>query len=178
MKKLSIIPAVVGASVLAVISMTVSLQADGRVPAILQVPEGNVLLLHAHGRGTQKYACPISASSKAVPHAILLHGDDGNLVAIYFGGPTWEALDGSAVVGDTSNAKHFTAPDPDAIDWLLIPAQSTTGNGQFSRVAYIQRLFTKGGTPPAAGCGQADQTEVLVEYSAEYLFYGPAAVGR
>ena len=178
MKKLSIVLALVGASVLAVISMTAPANTEGLVPAILKVPEGNVLLLRAHGRGTQKYACPISASSKAVPHAILLHGNDGNLAAIHFAGPTWEALDGSAVVGDTSNAKHFTAPDPDAIDWLLIPAKSTTGNGQFSRVAYIQRLFTKGGTPPAAGCGQADQTEVLVEYSAEYFFYGPAAAGR
>ncbi len=178
MQKLSIIPAVVGACVLAVISMIARANADGQVPAILTVPEGNVLLLRAHGRGTQKYACPISATSKTVPHAILLHGDDGNLVAIHFGGPTWEALDGSAVVGDTSNAKHFRVPDPDAIDWLLIPARSTTGNGQLSRVTYIQRLFTKGGTPPAAGCGQADQTEVLVEYSAEYLFYGPAAAGH
>ena len=178
MKKLSIVLALVGASVLAVISMTAPANTEGLVPAILKVPEGNVLLLRAHGRGTQKYACPISASSKAVPHAILLHGNDGNLAAIHFAGPTWEALDGSAVVGDASNAKHFTAPDPDAIDWLLIPAKSTTGNGQFSRVAYIQRLFTKGGTPPAAGCGQADQTEVLVEYSAEYFFYGPAAAGR
>jgi hypothetical protein len=158
--------------------MTAPANTEGLVPAILKVPEGNVLLLRAHGRGTQKYACPISASSKAVPHAILLHGNDGNLAAIHFAGPTWEALDGSAVVGDVSNAKHFTAPDPDAIDWLLIPAKSTTGNGQFSRVAYIQRLFTKGGTPPAAGCGQADQTEVLVEYSAEYFFYGPVAAGR
>jgi hypothetical protein len=42
-------------------------------------------------------------------------------------------------VGDAANAKHFPAPDPDGVDWLLLPAKSTTGNGLFSRVTYIQR---------------------------------------
>jgi len=176
MKKLSIILSVVGAAALAVFSMTAPAQAkNGRIPDILKVPEGNVLLLRAHGRGTQKYACPVSATSKAVPHAILFHGGEGDLVAIHFAGPTWEALDGSSVVGDAANAKHFTAPDPDGVDWLLLPALSTAGNGLFSRVTFIQRLFTDGGKPPAEGCDQAhNQIEVLVEYSAEYLFYVPA----
>jgi hypothetical protein len=149
----------------------------GRIPDILRVPEGNVLLLRAYGKGVQKYTCPVSANSKAVPHAILLtgRGDEGDLVAIHFAGPAWEALDGSSVVGDAQNAKHFAAPDPDGVDWLLIPAKSTAGNGRFSRVTYIQRLFTDGGKPPAKGCDQA-QTEVLVEYCAQYLFYVPKAV--
>jgi hypothetical protein len=109
-----------------------------------------------------------------VPHAILRVGrHEGDLVAIHFGGPTWQALDGSSVVGDGAKAKHFTAPDPDGVDWLLLPAKSTTGNGEFSRVTFIQRLFTDGGKPPAAGC-QPGQTEVLVEYSAQYFFYVPA----
>ena len=40
------------------------------IPDVLKVPEGNVLLLRAYGRGVQKYTCPVSATSKAVPHAI------------------------------------------------------------------------------------------------------------
>jgi hypothetical protein len=45
-----------------------------------------------------------------------------------------------------------------------------------SQVTYIQRLYTDGGQPPASGCRQASkQAQVLVEYSAQYLFYGPAA---
>jgi hypothetical protein len=176
MKKLSIILSIVVASALAVFSMTAPAQADRRIPDILKVPEGNVLLLRSHGRGVQKYACPVTGTSKAVPHAILLAGHGGDLVAIHFGGPTWEALDGSSVVGDGAAAKHFTPPDPDDIDWLLLPAKSTAGNGQFSKVTFIQRLFTDGGQPPAQGCDQAhNQTEVLVEYSAQYLFYVPAA---
>jgi hypothetical protein len=148
------------------------------IPDILKVPEGNVLLLRAYGRGVQKYACPVSPSSKPVPHAILLarHGHEGDLVAIHFEGPAWEALDGSLVVGDAPNAKHFTAPDPGSVDWLLLPAKSTAGSGLLSRITYIQRLYTDGGKPPAEGCDQAhNQTEVMVEYSAQYLFYGPAA---
>jgi Protein of unknown function (DUF3455) len=146
------------------------------IPDILKVPEGHVLILRAYGTGVQKYTCPVSATSKAVPHAILLAGRGGDLVAIHFGGPTWQALDGSSVVGDGPNAKHYPAPDPADIDWLLIPTKSTTGNGQFSKVSFIQRLCTDGGQPPAQGCDKANnQTEVLVGYSAEYLFYAPAA---
>jgi hypothetical protein len=144
------------------------------IPDILKPPKGNDLLLRAYGRGVQKYPCPVSA---AVPHAILLagDGDEGDLVAIHFGGPTWQSSDGSFVVGDAQNATHFTAPDPDGVDWLLVPTKSTGGtpNGRFARVTYIQRLYTDGGKPPAQGCAD-NQTEVLVEYSAQYLFYTPS----
>jgi hypothetical protein len=145
------------------------------IPDILYAPAGNVLLLRAYGIGVQKYTCPVYATSAAVPHATLraTDKDEGDLVAIHFGGPTWQALDGSLVVGDAANAKHFPAPDPNGVDWLLLPAKSTSGNGLFSRVTYIQRLYTNGGKPPAS-CN-LNQTQVLVDYSAQYLFYGPAA---
>jgi hypothetical protein len=145
------------------------------IPDILNVPAGNVLLLRAYGIGVQKYTCPVYATSTAVPHADLLAGDrdEGDLVAIHFAGPTWQALDGSSVVGHAANAKHFPAPERDGVDWLLLPAKSTSGNGLLSRVTYIQRLYTDGGKPPAS-CN-LNQTEVLVDYSAQYLFYGPAA---
>jgi hypothetical protein len=144
------------------------------IPDILSVPASNVLLLQAYGIGVQRYTCPVYATSAAVPHANLIASDkDGNVVAIHFGGPTWQALDGSSVVGDAADAKHFPAPGGAGVDWLLLPAKSTAGYGLFSRVTYIQRLYTDGGKPPAA-CN-LNQTEVLVDYSAQYLFYGPAA---
>ncbi len=81
-------------------------------------------------------------------------------------------MDGSIVVGDAANAKHVVAPDPDGVDWLLLPVKSTTDNGLFSKVTYIQRLFTDGGKGTLAGCQQVqDQSQELVEYSAQYLFY-------
>jgi len=156
------------------------------IPDILKVPEGHVLLLQAYGRGVQKYACPVSATSKAAPHAILLagHRGEGDLVAIHFKeptgpNPTWQALDGSSVVGNAAGAKHFPGQDPDDVDWLLLEALSTAGKGVFGAVTFIQRLDTDGGKPPPAGCDPAiNQTEVLVEYSAQYLFYAPAPKHR
>jgi Protein of unknown function (DUF3455) len=148
-----------------------SVTTPGHIPDIVQVPPGNTLFLHAYGRGVQKYTCPVTPTSPAVPHAILLAGNvsEGNFVAIHFAGPTWQALDGSSVLGNAAKAKHFPAPEPDGVDWLLIPAQSTSGNGLLSKVTYIQRLYTDGGKPPAS-CN-LNQTEVLVEYSAQYFFY-------
>jgi Protein of unknown function (DUF3455) len=97
------------------------------IPGILSVPPGNALLLRAYGIGVQIYTCPVSATSVAVPHANLIASDkvERDIVAIHFAGPTWQALDGSSVVGDATNAKHFPAPDPDGVDWLLLPAKST-----------------------------------------------------
>ena len=146
----------------------------GDIPDELKVPDGHVLLLRAYGKGVQMYDCPFVEPPKATPHAILLTGDrdEGDLVAIHFKGPSWQALDGSIVVGDAANAKHVVAPDPDGVDWLLLPTKSTTGNGLFSKVTYIQRLFTDGGKATLASCNQVqDQRQELVEYSAQYLFY-------
>lgn len=36
------------------------------IPDNLKVPDGNVLLLQAFGKGIQKYVCPVSATSKAI----------------------------------------------------------------------------------------------------------------
>jgi hypothetical protein len=76
-------------------------------------------------------------------------------VAIHFAGPTWQALDGSLVVGNAAKATDFPAPDQDGVDWLLIPAQSTSGNGLFSKVTYIQRLYTT---------GENDSDEILTDH--------------
>ena len=144
------------------------------IPDALKVPDGNVLLLQAYGKGVQIYDCPFVDFAKATPHAVLFTGDsdEGDLVAIHFKGPSWQATDGSIVVGDAANAKHVVAPDSDGVDWLLLPAKTNTGNGLFSKVTYIQRLFTDGGKATLAGCNQVQgQTQELVEYSAQYLFY-------
>ena len=60
------------------------------IPDELKVPDGNVLLLRAYGKGVQIYTCPVTPDAKATPHAILLKGDrdEGDLVAIHFKGPS------------------------------------------------------------------------------------------
>jgi hypothetical protein len=54
------------------------------IPDNLKVPEGHVLLLRTYGRGVQKYACPVSATSKAAELCVNL-GDDRMRRAAYRG---------------------------------------------------------------------------------------------
>lgn len=98
--------------------------------------------------------------------AASLYDDEGNLIAEHFSGPTWQAADGSTVVGRVIS--RFT-PDATAIPWLLLEAASNTGDGSFSRVKYIQRLNTVGGTAPPESCRKSELVEV--GYSALYVFY-------
>lgn len=150
------------------------------IPAALKVPDGEVLLLHAYGKGVQIYTCVAGTAGDTspgtftgpVPHAILFKDDrdEGDLVAIHFAGPTWQATDGSIV--KAKKVAGVPARDPNGVDWLLLQAISNEGSGLFSKVTYIQRLYTDGGKPPVGGCDSAhNQEQVLVEYSAQYLFY-------
>jgi hypothetical protein len=134
----------------------------------LQVPDGNTLILHAFGVGVQIYRWNGTSWVFVVPQAILfadLGGDE--IVAIHFGGPTWEGVDGSVVVG---SAIESCTPDPSAIPWLLLRPVFTEGPGVFDRVSYIQRLFTVGGKAPAVPGAFPGQV-ARVPYTADYLFY-------
>ena len=148
------------------------------VPETLRVPAGQELILRARGTGSQIYVCQAAADQKPAwvlkaPEAALLD-DHGAEIGRHFGGPTWKHKDGSEVTGKVA-AKH-DAPQPDSIPWLLLNANSHTGDGTFSRVAFIQRLHTKGGPPPASGCDDSKRgSEIKIPYSADYYFYAPAA---
>src|SRR5690348_15759912 len=122
---------------------------DLHIPNRLRVPEGHVLLLVAYGRGAQIYTCPDIRNP--APFAVLRthKGDNGELVAIHYGGPFWEATDGSIFVGDVTRQQVVFAPDAGSVPWLLIPAKSTKGHGLMNSVTYIQRLQTQGGQVPS-----------------------------
>jgi hypothetical protein len=119
------------------------------------------------GQGVQIYQCgpPDGTWIFQAPRASL-YDDDGHLVAEHFSGPTWQAADGSTVVGRL--IFKFT-PDETAVPWLLLEAASNTGDGSFSRVKYIQRLNTVGGTAPPDPCRKSELLEV--DYSALYVFH-------
>jgi hypothetical protein len=146
------------------------------VPAPLQVAANEVLAQRAHATGVQIYRCSPGKSDMArfewlllAPEADLLD-HAGHKIGKHYAGPTWEAADGSKVLGEV--AVRAPSPDPNAVAWLLLSAKSTSGTGVFARVRFIQRLHTVGGTPPAGGCDQVSAgREVRVPYSAEYLFY-------
>jgi Protein of unknown function (DUF3455) len=103
-----------------------------------------------------------------------LYNDKGKLIITHFGGPTWQAMDGSKVVG------RLDAPpvivDSTAIPWLRLAAASTAAGPDGDRLVattYIQRIATTGGlAPPAAECNAATAGTVAeVPYTADYYFW-------
>lgn len=145
------------------------------IPASLRVPANTVVALRAHGAGVQIYQCRADKDAAArvewqlkEPEADLF--DRGNKIGKHYAGPTWEATDGSKVTGEV--VARANSPDPNAVAWLLLSAKSTSGNGVFGHVRFIQRLRTVGGNAPSVGCSQATvDSELRVSYSAEYWFY-------
>jgi hypothetical protein len=143
------------------------------VPPPLAVPAGNKLRFSNDAIGVQIYGCDATATGYAwvfrAPEATL-HGHKGKLAGTHYAGPTWQANDGSTVVG--AKVAEAPAADPGAIPLLLLGAASHAGKGRMSDVTYIQRLETTGGKAPATGCDAAHIGEaVRVGYTATYYFY-------
>jgi Protein of unknown function (DUF3455) len=149
--------------------------ATQRVPEALRAPAEEHMVLQVHAKGEQIYSCKVDGTQAAwtlkAPEAQLFD-KDGKAFGKHFAGPSWEALDGSRVVGKA--AANAPSPDVDSIPWLLVKVVSHEGQGVLTSVTSIQRINTKGGKAPATGCdaGHAGQ-EVRVAYSADYLFFTP-----
>jgi uncharacterized protein DUF3455 len=148
------------------------------IPPALQVPPNFVLSLKTQASGVQIYQCAATKDDASkyewtfeAPQADLID-QSGNPIGRHYAGPTWDAADGSSVVGAVK-AKD-DGPDPKAVPWLLLAAKANGGEGVFSNVQYIQRLYTSGGKAPADGCDQAHAgAEANVPYKASYYFYSP-----
>jgi hypothetical protein len=142
-------------------------------PPALVVPAGTRLSFSWSARGTQNYVCKQAADGSLVwtfvePEAVL-YGPSGHVAGHHYAGPTWEAKDGSTVVGTRLAGATV---DPTAIPWLLLQATTNTGQGRLSKVTYIQRLDTVGGLAPTTGC-DAEHTGAAadVDYTARYAFF-------
>jgi hypothetical protein len=133
--------------------------------------DSNKVFLIGHGVGVQIYTCNGSVWSAAVPRANL-YDDNGKLIISHFAGPSWQAKDGSKVVGTVVNKVIM---DEKAIPWVLLSAATTPGpdGDRLVDTTFVQRLYTTGGlTPPATDCNAATaNTVVEVPYTAEYVFW-------
>jgi hypothetical protein len=143
------------------------------VPDGIAVDEGNKPFLIGHAVGVQIYRCNGASWGLVAPRANL-YGDNGQLVATHFAGPSWQARDGCKVVGQ--RIKDPIMVDPTAIPWLLLEAKSATAGPDGDRLAattYIQRVATTGGLAPAASTCNADTTgaESEIPYTADYVFW-------
>jgi len=145
------------------------------IPDSLKAPPTQLLALETRASGVQIYECRATKDNPArfewafiAPEAELLD-KAGVKVGKHYAGPTWEAIDGSKVVGEVK--ARDDGPDPNAIPWLLLSAKSTSGSGMLNKTTMIQRLATDGGKAPA-DCGNADAgKQVRVPYKAIYNFY-------
>ncbi len=145
------------------------------VPEALRAPPEQLLTQQLHAKGVQIYQCKPSKEdatrfewSLLAPEAVLVD-KTGKKVAKHYAGPTWEAEDGSQVIGQVM--ARADSPAGDSIPWLLLRAKSNSGRGRFAAVSFIQRLHTVGGNaPPACSAPQADR-QLRVPYSADYFFY-------
>ncbi len=146
------------------------------VPDSLKVAATETVSHEVPATGVQIYDC---GASKAKPGGFEwnfrapeaeLFDTAGKKIGKHYGGPSWEANDGSKIVGAVK--ARDDGPDANAIPWLLLSAKSTGPEGAFSRVVSIQRVATVGGKAPADGCTQAAAgKEARVPYKATYYFY-------
>jgi len=137
-------------------------------------PEDSMLLLEVVADGVQIYTCEAKdggfAWSFKAPEANLFD-KQGRQVGTHFAGPTWKMDDGSVVVGEVIS--RADAPEPGAIQWLLLRAKSPEGSGPLSAVAYIRRAETRGGVAPKTSCDASHLSkQARMRYSSIYQFFG------
>jgi hypothetical protein len=148
---------------------------DNRAPEVptdikITVP-GHRVHFHAYAAGYQVYVATATANGLMwilrAPEAVLFD-NDGNVVGIHYGGPTWETSSGSLVKAKRVNG---VVVEPSAIQWLLLEATECSGPGVLNGTTFIHRVNTVGGVAPASAAGAEAGEELRVPYTAEYYFY-------
>jgi len=132
-------------------------------------------MLQVHAKGDQVYTCKADGGQFAwtlkAPDAQLTDMS-GKPFGKHFAGPSWEAKDGSRITGKA--VANVPSPNADSIPWLLVTVVNRSGEGVLAHVTSIQRINTKGGKAPAAGCDAAHAgQENRAPYSADYVFFAP-----
>ena len=146
------------------------------VPGDIAVEAGHKPFLVGHAAGVQIYTCTVTSGAfawgPATPRADL-YDDRGHAIVHHFGGPSWQAKDGSTVVARRDSG---VSVDPTAIPWLRLKTVAATPGPDGDRLAgttYIQRIATTGGLAPAAReCDAGSVGSVReVPYTADYVFW-------
>jgi hypothetical protein len=139
------------------------------VPGAIAVTGDEKPFLAAHAEGVQIYACRSGAWVLVAPRATL-YGDNHQVIATHFGGPTWQAKDGSSVKGSRVDGVIV----PGAIQWLLLARSDSSVGSDGDRLAattHIQRINTVGGLAPAAAECVTEGEQVEAPYEADYVFW-------
>ena len=145
--------------------------AAAQLPAAIVAPPGETALAAFHAEGAQVYECKAGNDSKLAwnfrePIATLLL--DGKTVGRHYAGPSWEHMDGSAVVAKiVAITAGETAND---IPWLRLVVTARRGSGALSGMMTIQRINTHGGAM-IGGCDKAG-TYHSAPFATDYVFLG------
>jgi hypothetical protein len=152
----------------------------GISPALRAGP-GEAPALMLPGSGVQIYTCTPSALqpdayawSPTAPDATLYDG--GHSIARLATADHWESLDDrSSVSGILVRMQSGGAGN---LPWTLMRAYPVGENGMFAGVTSVQRVNTRGGVAPTAGCDETHVgTEARVDFTADYYFYKRAGAG-
>jgi hypothetical protein len=137
------------------------------VPESLKPAANESLALIVPAKGAQIYECRDAKWAFVEPDAQLFDRA-GRQICSHYAGPTWEAADGSKVIGAVK--QRADAPAAGSIPWLLLGTKSVGNEGSFSKVTSIQRVATTGGVAPAGACAQNGE-RVRVPYTADYYLF-------
>jgi len=148
------------------------------IPAAIAAPANQRMEYALAATGVQIYRCDARKDAPGqyewafqAPEA-KLKDIDGKAFGRHYAGPTWEADDGSKVVGTVQ--ARVDAPEKSAIPWLRLSAKAAPAPGLLASVTTVLRVATAGGQPPAGGCREADLGRVIrVDYTADYYLYVP-----
>lgn len=143
------------------------LPAAAQVPAALSAP-GDRVLFTLGATGVQVYECRAGADGALAwafrePRAPLTRA--GAPFGRHYAGPSWEAADGSLVVGRVVARANGALPT--AIPLLRLEVSERRGQGVLAEVTHILRLNTAGGVL-SGPCSMAGQVSEVV-YTADYV---------
>src|ERR1700736_6304294 len=98
-----------------------------QTPENLKPPASERLVLKARGKGVQIYTCTAGGNPDAYSWTLKkpqadLFDPQRKKIGTHYAGPTWEASDGSRVVGHVEQKADSPAH---SIPWLLLKAKST-----------------------------------------------------
>jgi hypothetical protein len=145
--------------------------AHAETAPLLPVPPQSQQVASMNASGVQVYSCEYGEGHRLGwvikhPQATLYDGS-GRASIRHGAGPSWEADDGSRIVG------HVIAQAPaaaaESIAQLLLETKSVAGAGTLSEVRYVERLDTVGGMMPREACTAEHQTGSS-PYLARYVF--------
>jgi hypothetical protein len=159
---------------------TLGLAACSTTPALVAVPDAikgdasQQVTMVVPAKGVQIYECRAKANQAGAfewafvgPEAELFNPAGTIRIGRHYGGPSWEAIDGSKLVGALK--ARSDAPKAGDIPWLLLTTTASGPKGSFSDVTAIQRVNTVGGIAPTSACGAGNAgAGARVPYTADY----------